>query len=215
MSSERKLSKMSREEIQFSVWMLKMSCESFLFRPTWNVRRTLKMSGEGPVVRRSKCPAKLKIISRTLVLALKQMLHPKCMYTVRKRNPCMGSCFIELFCWIKLSISPCFWLSLDFGMQPVDHWLFGLDMGSTTVPIKTSLQESCHAQTVPSKTTSLWESCRAQTVPHQNNKSTGVVPCSNSSPSKQQVYRSRAMFKQFPIKTTSLQSMGVLLLFHF
>ena len=58
--------KMSGEEIQFSVWMLKMSCEGFLFRPTWNVRRNLKMSGKGPVVRRSKCSAKLKIISRTL-----------------------------------------------------------------------------------------------------------------------------------------------------
>ncbi len=68
MSSERKLNKMSREEIEFSVWMLKMSCESFLFRPTWNVRRTLKMSSEGPVVRRSKCQAKLKIISHTLHL---------------------------------------------------------------------------------------------------------------------------------------------------
>ncbi len=47
-----------------------MSCESFLFRPTFHVGRTLKMSGEGPVVRRSKCPAKLKIISRTRCLTL-------------------------------------------------------------------------------------------------------------------------------------------------
>ncbi len=38
----------------------------FSFSPDINVRRNLKMSGEGFMVRRSKCPAKLKIISRTL-----------------------------------------------------------------------------------------------------------------------------------------------------
>ena len=66
MSSKRKLSKMSGKEIQLSVCILKMSCKSCLFRPIYNVQRNLKMFSEGPVVRWSKCPAKLKIISRTM-----------------------------------------------------------------------------------------------------------------------------------------------------
>ncbi len=49
-----------------------MSGEGFLLRHTctlnFHVRRHLKMSGEGPMVCRSKCPAKLKIISRTLLV---------------------------------------------------------------------------------------------------------------------------------------------------
>ena len=41
----------------------------FSSSPDINVRRNLKMSGEGFMVRRSKCPAKLKIISCTLEAA--------------------------------------------------------------------------------------------------------------------------------------------------
>ncbi len=51
----------------------KMSCKCFLFHWTW-IRRNLKMSGEGPMVRRSKCPAKLKMISHTLDLHAKNQV---------------------------------------------------------------------------------------------------------------------------------------------
>ncbi len=50
----------------FQKVLLKVYSKCFLFRLTIHVRRNRTMSGERPMVRRTKCPAKLKNTSRTL-----------------------------------------------------------------------------------------------------------------------------------------------------
>ncbi len=119
MSGERKLSKMSSKEITSrwtfyksviihkSQWIVCLNGKNvlrrFSFSPDIYVFMHLKMSGERLMVRRSQCPAKLKIILRTLTRVSFAALHLSFLASTRQLQNDLSSWVLNNFnCRLKL-----------------------------------------------------------------------------------------------------------------